>query len=705
MNDKATAFARIFAVSFLVLFCEIMAMRWLGMEIRVLKAFPNLIVIISLIATSSGLLHPQVAPGSNKIRSWQILAAFIFVFVCVVFSLPLHFFDLSIKSDHPTSEIALATGLLLSLTGCLYVLFRRLGQLLGAEFGKLKPIVAYSSNLLGSIAGVFTFMLISWLCVPPYAWLVVLGGVLFALYRHKSLIAVTVCCAVVTAVCYSAHSFSPYSKIILLPVSPDVQEMIGKDSFILYSNNLLFNSGVNIDKADRGNELSGDTKEKQSIKNYFEFLEVPIALAPVHDDVLVLGEGSGNDVAFALKMGAKHVDGVEIDPIIAQVGKNRHPNRPLADPRARIFNEDARTFLRYHKEKYDLVEFAFLDTGNTVDSASLVRVDNFVYTLESMKSVLNHLKPNGVATVVFTCPSAESFIYQRLYQTVADATGTKPIAYLNKQGSSICIVFGPGAKAAPPSIAARLVPYPPADLKLTEKSVTDNWPFLYLFVEPAGLLFYSLILLIAVVMPAVLLVVGKSEGEISKPDWGVMFFLGQGFMLVETKSITQLSLLFGATWLVSSVVILFVLIFAYCANMIAASREFKSVGPLYLGLAAALLLGYFWEIPAAGTEHPMLGALLMTTVACLPVLFGSLIFSICFKRATSNTAYLSANLIGVAIGGLTENICMFNGIKSLSLVALIIYGLSYICWKVGNKGRSSADQNTEKDVAVSPNDQ
>ena len=43
------------------------------------------------------------------------------------------------------------------------------------------------------------------------------------------------------------------------------------------------------------------------------------------DDVLILGAGSGTDVAAALRHGAKHVDAVEIDPAIMRLGRERHP--------------------------------------------------------------------------------------------------------------------------------------------------------------------------------------------------------------------------------------------------------------------------------------------------------------------------------------------------------------------------------------------
>ena len=41
------------------------------------------------------------------------------------------------------------------------------------------------------------------------------------------------------------------------------------------------------------------------------------------ENVLILGAGSGSDVAAALAHGAKHVDAVEIDPTIMRLGRER----------------------------------------------------------------------------------------------------------------------------------------------------------------------------------------------------------------------------------------------------------------------------------------------------------------------------------------------------------------------------------------------
>jgi spermidine synthase len=46
-------------------------------------------------------------------------------------------------------------------------------------------------------------------------------------------------------------------------------------------------------------------------------------------NILIIGAGSGNDVAAALLSGAEHVDAVEIDPVINRLGRQNHPTTPL----------------------------------------------------------------------------------------------------------------------------------------------------------------------------------------------------------------------------------------------------------------------------------------------------------------------------------------------------------------------------------------
>ena len=112
-----------------------------------------------------------------------------------------------------------------------------------------------------------------------------------------------------------------------------------------------------------------------------DYYDTPyLALGDGPRSVLVLAAGTGNDVAAALRHGATDVDCVEIDPYIANLGKEIHPEKPYNDPRVHIIVDDARAYLRRCQKHYDLIVFAYLDSHSAFSSMSSIRLDNYVYT-------------------------------------------------------------------------------------------------------------------------------------------------------------------------------------------------------------------------------------------------------------------------------------------------------------------------------------
>ena len=95
------------------------------------------------------------------------------------------------------------------------------------------------------------------------------------------------------------------------------------------------------------------------------------------NDVAIVGAGTGNDVAAALRAKPGHVDAIEIDPVILQVGEERHPEKPYQDPRVRVVNNDARTFLRNTSNTYDLIVYGLLDSHTLLSQGSSVRLELF----------------------------------------------------------------------------------------------------------------------------------------------------------------------------------------------------------------------------------------------------------------------------------------------------------------------------------------
>jgi ABC-type multidrug transport system permease subunit len=68
----------------------------------------------------------------------------------------------------------------------------------------------------------------------------------------------------------------------------------------------------------------------------------------------------------------------------------------------------------------------------------------------------------------------------------------------------------------------------------------------------------------------------------------------------------------------------------------------------------------------------VLGTVLLT----LPLFFSGIAFSTELKCTASVAGALSANLLGSMLGGLLEYNSMYFGIRSLYVIALLMYGLA-----------------------------
>src|SRR5581483_4832661 len=101
--------------------------------------------------------------------------------------------------------------------------------------------------------------------------------------------------------------------------------------------------------------------------------------------VVVVGAGTGNDVAAGLRNGAQAIDAVEIDPAILMEGRAGHPEHPYSDTRVHAVVNDARSFLRNTNQHYDMVVYGLLDSHTLLSHASSVRLDSFVYTVEGLR--------------------------------------------------------------------------------------------------------------------------------------------------------------------------------------------------------------------------------------------------------------------------------------------------------------------------------
>jgi SAM-dependent methyltransferase len=404
-----------------------------------------------------------------------------------------------------------------------------------------------------------------------------------------------------------------------------------------------------------------------------EYYGIPYRLVPKPKNVLILGAGTGNDVAAALRNGAEHIDAVELDPLILRLGKQYHPEHPYSSARVTAHTDDARAFLKKADKKYDLVIYGFLDSTTLLSGFSSLRLDNYVYTVEGFQNARALLSDNG--TLVLSFATGRSFATDRLYATLERAFGTPPAAYLTHYWVGGVLMVEGGAR----EIKVPELPDVSQELHSRAGTVilaTDAWPFLYLEGRsiPASIL---------VVVPLFLLaawkILQKSEAVSWKtnPTHWHFFFLGAGFLLLETKAITQLSLLYGSTWIVTSLVISSFLLMALLSNALVAVW---SVSPhwCYFVLFILLIADRFFPYSLFNGVSFETKVLISGAWVAVPVFFSGLIFSGSLKNCGSASEALGINLFGAVCGGVLENAVMIGGTPVLTWLALVLYTLSAV---------------------------
>jgi spermidine synthase len=411
---------------------------------------------------------------------------------------------------------------------------------------------------------------------------------------------------------------------------------------------------------------------------YYEF---PYRVFPTpRRDVAIVGAGTGNDVAAALRTGAGHVDAVEIDPAIILLGKMYHPERPFDNPRVRVISDDARAFFRAGGTSYDLIVFGLLDSHTLLSHASNVRLDSFVYTVEGLREARARLEPDGVIALSFSVLSPE--LGRKIHLMLEQAfDGRPPRAFrgrYNYDGSVIFLARNSDAVTIPPDALSaggfRDVTSTYADPLLQADPSTDDWPFFYMprrvyplsYLGVVGLLLALSILLIARLIP----------DRPTRGDWP-FFLMGAGFMLLQTKGITELALAYGNTWRVVGIVIVAMLGFAFLANLIVERRGVMDPRWALLGVIVALLLG-LWQTRTYGPGSSAFGRWGATLLVASPVFFSGLAFSGLLLRAENLSRVLAANLLGSLVGGLLEYNSMYFGFQFLHILAAVIYGLAFI---------------------------
>ena len=149
-------------------------------------------------------------------------------------------------------------------------------------------------------------------------------------------------------------------------------------------------------------------------------------------------------------------------------------------------------------------------------------------------------------------------------------------------------------------------------------------------------------------------------------------------MLVETKGITELALVFGSTWLLVSIVISFILLMSYFANLLIIKKIKIKVYLIYILILLSICLGYFYTLVDHGIFNSITQKILTPLILTIPIFFSGLAFSKQLSIEKTVSIALSSNILGAIFGGLIEYNSMYFGFRSLYILGFAMYFAAFV---------------------------
>lgn len=659
-GERATV-VRLLLSSFLMLFLELALIRWLGANVVHLSYFSNFVLLGSFLGIGAGFLISRKAWSI-----WPFSLPLLAALVAGVLAFPvtieragsdvIYFTALAVRG--PPAWLALPLVFVLVAT-----ILAGPAEVVGRCFGQLPALKAYRYDLIGSLAGIIGFSALSFLRAPSLVWGAIAVAIALLLWGRQRLWLPAACGLVLLgALAYETAqpgvSWSPYYKVT-------VSKPSNGDGFLLIKAN-----GV-------PHQLMAPAQWK--VEQGEQIYEAPYLRLPDNKlgDVLIVGAGSGSDVAIALSEGAESVDAVDIDPRIMEIGAANNIDRPYANPGVTRHINDGRAFLEGSDKQYDLILFALPDSLTLVSGASQIRLESFLFTRQAMESVRRHLKPDGAFAMYNYY--REPWLIDRLARTVEGAFGHAPCVdtYGNAQ-ATISVAVNP----ADQKCETAWTPTPGAPVV---QPATDDAPFLYFRGGSFPTLYW---ITLACILAASLVAVRTLGGPLREMrPYADLFFMGAAFLLLETKNVATFALLFGTTWFVNALVFAGVLVIVLAAVETTARFRTPPLKVLYAGIVLSLALAWVvkpeWLLPLGFWPRLIVATLL----AFLPIYLANVAFSKRFRESSSTQAAFAINLLGTVVGGCLEYAALFLGYDNLLIVTGLLYLAAFL---LVPRGRTAA---------------
>jgi len=638
---------QLFMLSFLMLFVELALIRWSGALVIYLSYFSNFVLLGSFLGIGVGFLR---ARSRVNLFPWApvalaLLIAFVRVFPVEVNRAGnqlLYFGYGTFHASGPPTWVTLPVVFL-----AVAVVMAMIGEGVARTFIAFRPLDAYRLDIGGSLAGIAAFSLLSFLDAKPVVWALIVAVVFLLLYgRRVGLLQVVAVVALVLLLWSESLSstdiWSPYYRISVAK--------FGVGEYSISVNGIPHQNIIPVSKLQKVYSLPYQHDPGNPLNN-----------------VLIIGAGTGDDVANALHEGARHIDAVEIDPQLYQLGRKLNPDHPYQNPRVTVHINDGRAFLEQTRTKYDMILFALPDSLTLVAGQSSLRLESYLFTLQAVQAAKAHLNPGDGLFAMYNYYRT-TWLRDRLANTLEVAFGHAPCSDYDVGTLSMLSVTVSQSVIHCPAVWQR-----PANV---QPPATDIHPFVYLdgnSIPPLYLVTLGLILLASVLL--VRLVAGPYRRMAGYVD---LFFMGAAFMLLETKNIVQFALLFGTTWFVNALVTAGVLVAVFAAVEVSRHVRVRRVGLLYLCLLAALVVA--WAVPPSAllALSPLPRFVAAVAIAFAPIFLANMVFSQRFRDTADSTTAFGANLLGAMIGGVLEYLSLILGYQWLLALVAVLYALAFI---------------------------
>ncbi len=206
--------------------------------------------------------------------------------------------------------------------------------------------------------------------------------------------------------------------------------------------------GIHIDAGAFTVMTSGEATASQLEPIKRDITAVANRLRP-NKNLFVIGVGGGRDVLTGLLFNQHLIDGIEVNPAIVSMLKNKYGDfngHLTKKPGVTIINDEARNWLARSSNKYDIIQCSLVDTWAASSSGAFMLTENSLYTKEAFDLYLRHLNADGILCMLRWGDRINPIQVLRMQYLAKSALLS---AGVRDAGSHIMLIAAPAANAPP----------------------------------------------------------------------------------------------------------------------------------------------------------------------------------------------------------------------------------------------------------------